>query len=251
VLIGEILVIVFFILVGAITGATIFPKLFRKTSDPINGQEHLIKPFKAAKSELKSLQFEKSLISQAVTRVYEALQGGKIDKNEFERLVLKYKHQLASYDEKIDRLGPLVDFAEISEIREDTISILKEKIGSMDQKLAELCKKSGMSHTDISKTIKMMQQPQSKVEDKSWESKDKREDAATNYLLVSERPKTKQQEKVVQLGAEEKNIDKLQVEIMDALSRLEQIKIDNNSPDSQDMNAFSTLNDKSCLRQFR
>lgn len=250
-LIGEILVIVFFMLVGAITGAAIFPKLFRKTSAPINGQEHLIKPFKAAKSELQSLQFEKSLVSQAVTRVYEALQEGKIDKNEFERLLLKYKHQLASYDEKIDRLGPLVDFAEISKIREDTISILKERIGSMDQKLAELCKKSGMSHTDISKTIKMMQQPQSKVEDESRESKDKGEDTATNYLLVSERPKTKQQEKVVQLGAEEKNIDKLQVEIMEALSRLEQIKIDNNSPDSQDMNAFSTLNDKSCLRQFR
>ncbi|HET7389447.1 MAG TPA: hypothetical protein VFJ51_01390 [Nitrososphaeraceae archaeon] len=248
-LIGEILVIVFFMLVGAITGAAIFPKLFRKTS--INSQEHLIKPFKAAKSEFQSLQFEKSLVSQAVTRVYEALQEGKIDKNEFERLLLKYKHQLASYDEKIDRLGPLVDFAEISKIREDTISILKERIGSMDQKLAELCKKSGMSHTDISKTIKMMQQPQSKVEDESRESKDKGEDTATNYLLVSERPKTKQQEKVVQLGAEEKNIDKLQVEIMEALSRLEQIKIDNNSPDSQDMNAFSTLNDKSCLRQFR
>jgi hypothetical protein len=251
VLIGEILVIVFFMLVGAITGAAIFPKLFRKTSDPINDQEHLIKPFRAAQSELQSLQFEKSLVSQAVTRVYEALQEGKIDKNEFERLLLKYKHQLASYDEKIDRLEPLVDFAEINEIREDTISILKERIGSMDQKLAELCKKSGMSHTDISKTIKMMQQPQSKVEDESRESKDRGEDAATNYLLVSERPKTEQQEKVVQLGAEEKNIDKLQVEIMEALSRLDQIRIDNNSPDSQDMNAFSTLNDKSCLRQFR
>ncbi|MBV9179110.1 MAG: hypothetical protein JO297_18930 [Nitrososphaeraceae archaeon] len=251
-LIGEILVIVFFTLLGAITGAAIFPRLFRKTP-PINAQEHLIKPFKAAKSELQALQFEKSLISQAVTRVYEALQEGKIDKNEFERLLLKYKHQLASYDEKIHRLGPWIDFAEISEIRENTISILNERIGSMDQKLAEVCKKSGMSYTDISKTIKMMQQPQSKVEDKSRESKDKGEDAATNYLLTSERPKTKEQQEkeVVQLKAEEKDIDKLQVEIMDALSRLEQIKIDRNSPDSQDMNAFSTLNDKSCLRQFR
>jgi chromosome segregation ATPase len=249
VLIGEILVIVFFTLLGAITGTAIFPRLFRKTS--ISGQEHLIKPFKAAKSELQALQFEKSLISQAVTRVYEAFQEGKIDKNELERLLLKYKHQLASYEEKIRRLGPLVDFAEISEIRENTISILNERIGSMDQKLAEVCKKSGMSYTDISKTIKKMQQPQSNIEDESRKLKDKGEDAATNYLLTSERPKTKQQQEVVQLKEEEKDIDKLQVEIMDALSRLEQINIDKNSPDSQDMNAFSTLNDKSCLRQFR
>ena len=249
-LIGEILVIVFFTLLGAITGAAIFPRLFRKTS--ISGQEHLIKPFKAAKSELQALQFEKSLISQAVTRVYEAFQEGKIDKNEFERLLLKYKHQLASYEEKIRRLGPLVDFAEISEIRENTISILNERIGSMDQKLAEVCKKSGMSYTDISKTIKKMQQPQSNVEDESRKSKDKGEDAVTHYPLTSERPKTKQQQQeVVQFKEEEKDIDKLQVEIMDALSRLEQINIDKSSPDSQDMNAFSTLNDKSCLRQFR
>jgi hypothetical protein len=246
VLIGEILVIVFFTLLGAITGTAIFPRLFRKTST--SGQEHLIKPFKAAKSELQALQFEKSLISQAVTRVYEAIQEGKIDKNEFERLLLKYKHQLASYEEKIRRLEPLVDFAEISEIRENTISILNERIGSMDQKLAEVCKKSGMSYTDISKTIKKMQQPQSN-EDESRKSKDKGEDAATNYLLTSERPKTKQE--VVQLKDEEKDIDNLQVEIMDALSRLEEINIDKNSPQSQDMNAFSTLNDKSCLRQFR
>ena len=249
-LIVEILLIVFFTLLGAITGAAIFPRLYRKTST-IRGQEHLIKPFKAAKSELQALQFEKSLISQAVTRVYEVFQEGKIDKNEFERLLLKYKHQLASYDEKIRRLRPLVDFAEISEIRENTISILNERIGSMDQKLAEVCKKSGMSYTDISKTIKKMQQPQSNVEDESRKSKDKGEDAATNYLLTSERPKTKQQQEVVQLKDEEKDIDKLQVEIMDALSRLEQINIDKKSPDSQDMNAFSTLNDKSCLRQFR
>jgi hypothetical protein len=191
------------------------------------------------------------LISQAVTRVYEALQEGKIDKNEFERLLLKYKHQLASYEEKIRRLGPLVDFAEISEIRENTISILNERIGSMDQKLAEVCKKSGMSYTDISKTIKKMQQPQSNVEDESSKSIDKGEDAATNHLLTSERSKTKQQQEVVQLKDEEKDIDELQLEIMDALSRLEQINIDKNSPDSQDMNTFSTLNDKSCLRQFR
>jgi hypothetical protein len=246
VLIGEILVIVFFTLLGAITGTAIFPRLFRKTS--ISGQEHLIKPFKAAKSELQALQFEKSLISQAVTRVYEAIQEGKIDKNEFERLLLKYKHQLASYEEKIRRIGPLVDFAEISEIRENTISILNERIDSMDQKLAEVCKKSGMSYTDISKTIKKMQQPQSN-EDESRKSKYKGEDAATNYLLTIERPKTKQE--VIQLKDEEKDIDNLQVEIMDALSRLEEINIDKNAPDSQDINAFSTLNDKSCLRQFR
>jgi len=35
------------------------------------------------------------------------------------------------------------------------------------------------------------------------------------------------------------------------LSRLDQIEIDDGMPVSQDTNTSATLNDKSCLRQFR
>ena len=59
-------------LAGAITGIYIFPKIFRKNPPPTNGRNSLVKPFKTAKSELQSLQFEKNLVGQAIMRVYEA-----------------------------------------------------------------------------------------------------------------------------------------------------------------------------------
>jgi hypothetical protein len=52
--------------------------------------------------------------------------------------------------------------------------------------------------------------------------------------------------------SEEKTTDGLQKDIMEALSRLEKIKIDNDDklPKSEDMTDFAHSKDKSCLRQF-
>lgn len=238
-------------LAGAITGIYIFPKIFVKNPAPTNGRNSLVKPFKTAKSELQSLQFEKKLVSQAIMRVYEAVQEGKIDRSEFDRLLLKYKNQLVFCDEKIDALQPLVDIAEVSEMRDDVLSLFERRVGAMDRKLAELCRKYGISDTGTSKTIKMMQQQRPSIENENLESKDKEGGiefevgdvpASEKFKIIYEEQEGK---------SEEKNVEKLQTEIIEALSRLDQIEIDDGMPSSQDSNTSATLNDKSCLRQFR
>jgi hypothetical protein len=238
-------------LAGAITGIYIVPKLFGKSPAPTNGQNSLVKPLKTAKSELQSLQFEKRLVSQAIIRVHEAVQEGKIDRSEFDRLLLKYKNQLVFCDEKIDALQPLVDFAEVSEMRDDVLSLFERRVGAMDQKLAELCRKYGMSYTGTSNTIKMMQQQRPSIENENQESKDKEggREFAVGDVLASEKFKTNYEEQ--EGKSEEKSVEKLQKEIIEALSRLDQIGNDDGMPNSQDANTSATLNDKSCLRQFR
>jgi hypothetical protein len=185
-------------------------------------------------------------VSQAITRVYEAVEDGKVDKLECERLLLKYKNQLLLYADKIDALQPLVDFAEVSEIRNDVLSLLERKVGAMDQKLAELCRKYGMSYADISK-----QQERPTIENKNHESKDKYRVGTLRLddVLVSEKFKTNQEER--ESKSEEKSVKKLQKEIIEALSRLDQIEINDVMPNFQDTDTRPTLNDKSCLRQFR
>jgi hypothetical protein len=238
-------------LAGAITGIYIFPKIFRKNPAPTNGRNSLVKPFKTVKSEFQSLQFEKKLVSQAIMRVYEAVQEGKIDRSEFDRLLLKYKNQLVFCDEKIDALQPLVDIAEVSKMRDDVLSLFERRVGAMDRKLAELCRKYGISDTGISKTIKMMQQQRPSIENKNLESKDKERgiEFEVGDVPASEKFKTNYEEQ--EGKSEEKNVEKLQTEIIEALSRLDQIEIDDGMPSSQDTNTSATLNDKSCLRQFR
>jgi hypothetical protein len=283
-------------LAGAIFGSALIPKLYRRTKDSPKEGEHLIKPYEHAKSELESLQFEKSLLYEAITRVYEAVQECRIDTVERDRLLLKYKRQLTVYNEKIDALRPRVDFSELSNMRNDLVNVLEKRITAIDQKLAELYKKSGISHTDFSfsKSKIGIQQSQPIMERNRWQQEQEvgggRGENETESQSVAERDhyasyehyaseeehKNKRRnilykgEQMSEYISEEKNIEKLQKEIMEALSRLEQTGMNNNdneydnrnegnndnddnnkSATSQYVSISSDTMDRSCLRQLR
>lgn len=139
-----------------------------------------------------------------------------------------------------------MDFAEVNEIRNDVLSLLERKVGAMDQKMAELCRKYGMSYADISK-----QQERPTIENKNHDSNDKYRvrTLGLDEVLVSEKFKTNQEER--ESKSEEKSVEKLQKEIIEALSRLDRIEINDRMPNFQDTDTSANLNDKSCLRQFR
>ena len=151
-----------------------------------------------AKAELLSLLFEKNLASEAITRVFEASQEGKIDRLERDRLLLKYKQQLDSLTQRINHLQPVADLAEMTELRDDLVSVLENKISVLDKKLLEM--KSSVTHDAIDERVHKIIAETTKVQAEPIEQKP--------------------------FKAEEKSIDQLQKEIMNALQRLEQVEID-------------------------
>lgn len=151
-----------------------------------------------ARAELFSLLFEKNLAAEAITRVYEASQEGRIDRLERDRLLLKYKQQLYSLNGKIATLQPIADFADMTELRNNLVSFLENKISALDQKLLEM--RSGVSHDPIEAKVQNIIAETSKI----------------NEVPVEQKP----------FKQEEKSIDQLQNEIMQALQRLEQVEID-------------------------
>lgn len=152
----------------------------------------------AARTELLSLLFEKNLAGEAITRVYEASQEGKIDRLERDRLMLKYKQQLDSLNQRIATLQPVADFADMTEMRNNLVSLLENKISALDQKLLDM--KSGVPHDGVDARVQKIIAETSKVQ----------------AAPVDQKP----------FKAEEKSIDQLQKEIMHALQRLEQVEID-------------------------
>ncbi|MEO9295505.1 MAG: hypothetical protein ABI347_07895 [Nitrososphaera sp.] len=150
----------------------------------------------AARAELASLLFEKTLAAEAITRVYEAAQDGKIDRLERDRLLIKYKQDLDSLNEKIALLQPVADYADLADVRNNLVSLLENKISAIDARLAEM-NKAGDRPIVVEK-VQVMPVPE-KVKDDS-EAK--------------------------QFRAEEKSIEQLQKEIMQALTRLEQVELD-------------------------
>ncbi|HZI71361.1 MAG TPA: hypothetical protein VFD60_09385 [Nitrososphaeraceae archaeon] len=157
--------------------------------------------------------------------------------------MLKYKNQLSLYDEKIDALRPLVDFVEVSEMRNDVLSLLERKVRAMDLKMAELGRKYEISYADISKK---QERPTMENKNRDLNDKFRVRTLGLDEILVSEKFKINQEREI---KSEEKSVEKLQKEIVEALSRLDQIEINDRMPNFQ--NTSTTLNDKSCLRQFR
>jgi hypothetical protein len=230
----EIAVLVGSIIAGAISGAAVVHIVSKVNSSSLKSQRQVVKPFDNAKAELQSLQFEKRLVGEAITRVYEAVQEGKVDSVERDRLLVRYKQQLDSYNEKIGELQSAVDFTDLYEMRNDITGLLERRITAIDQKLGELSKKYRIERRE---PIKIKQQ---RFIEKGEEKGGGGESLAEVEALVEEGK------------SEGKNIDELQKEIIEALHRLDQVEIGDKEPSKpQTIGTSGTFNDKSCLRQFR
>jgi len=246
-LLEEILLIAAFILLGAISGAIILNRI-SKSKTSLKRKDRFIKPFSTTKEELQSLQFERSLISQSITRVYEASYEGKIDLIERDRLLLKYKQQLDSYNKKIEDLQSLVDISELGDMRNGLVSLLEGKITAIDRKLTEISNKYGISTSDIlvdsssksdnkqsiidrarrdvEKKIKRKEDQKENDDDDDGE-KNQSDLANENSVAIIEQKDQKKDSSREKIKTEEKTIDEIQKEIMHALGRLEQMDPDN------------------------
>ena len=104
------------------------------------------KPF-SSDSELRlliqSLEFEKGLTAEGVVRASEAMNQGKIDTHEYDRLILQYSEKLQSYEKKIADLRSTLDYVEIQELRKDMDYFLQDRMKRLDDKLQQLSRRKG------------------------------------------------------------------------------------------------------------
>jgi hypothetical protein len=182
---------------GAIS-AVFIDKLSRVRS---SSKKQQARPSSAARAELLSVLFEKNLAAEAITRVYEASQDGRIDRLERDRLLLKYKQQLDSLNQKVASLQPVADFAELTELRNNLVLLLGDRISALDKKLLELSKSSVSSDAVDVKVKKILAE-----------------------TLKVQQPTAPTEQKLI--NADEKSIEQLHKEIVQALQHLEQVEID-------------------------
>jgi hypothetical protein len=190
---------------AGVISAVFLDKLF---GHRINSKKHTRSPSSLAsiRAELVSFLFEKNLTSEAITRVYEAAQEGRIDRLERDKLLVKYKQQLDSLNEKISYLQPFADFSDIKELRNSLVSFLEDRISALDKKLLDLSQSSPLtSHVPSQDDI----------------------DSKVNKILVE----TSKVESATPTGqkmfkADEQSIEQLHKEIVRALKDLEQVEID-------------------------
>lgn len=205
-LIVEIMLFLSFSLAGAVSGFSLWNHFRDKLTISRRGQKRPAKTFYGAKSEIESLQFEKSMISHSIVKIYETFQNGNLPSIDRDRLLLKYKTQVETFNKKIGELQMRVDLTELSDMRSELVSLLRERIASIDARLSEISQKFG-DRPDLIQLHEKREYPV--VESTSRGSSSifrTRADTKTGFS---------------QIKVEEKKIQKVQNDILEALARLE------------------------------
>lgn len=166
----------------------------------------VIKPVNTTRSEIEALQFEKSILSHSITNIYEAVQNGKIGAIERDRLLLKYKSQLDTFNKKIGELQLAVDLTELSDMRTQLVSLLEERIETIEGRLTEISQKCGIP---LDSLINVTKRKYATVEARGQE-----------YSEIGVK-KIEGKRDSTSVRVEDKNIQEVQQEVLQALTRLE------------------------------
>ena len=194
--------------VAGVISAVFLGKLFRIRSNNKNHARSSSSSIASIRAELLSLLFEKNLTAEAITRVYEATQDGRIDRFERDKLLLKYKQQLDSLNQKVAYLQPVSDFSDLKELRNNLVYFLEDRISALDKKLLELSKSNPPSQDDIDTKVKKIL-----AETSNMQQQQQQQQSVTPI-----------EQKMFK--ADERSIEQLHKEIVQALQHLEQVEID-------------------------
>ncbi len=204
-MIEEILVLVCFSLAGGLSALTLWKHSEHNLVLIKHRRNQAAKPFNATRSEIDTLQFEKEILSHSVTSIYEAVQNGKIGVIERDRLLLKYKSQLDAFNKKIGELQLSVDLTELSEMRSQLVSLLEERIAAIEGRLTEISQKCGMSMDSL---VHLTKRKYGVVQPKVYINSE-----------IADDKRITQKDSLPRV--EDKDIQEVQHEIMQALTRLE------------------------------
>jgi len=167
-----------------------------------------------AKEELRTLDLEREILSDAIRRLYEAHAEGKITEEERERLAQTYKSRMMTVKDAISKDESVVALHELEGMQQDLMKLFSERFDELTSKIEELRTKNEI------KSIKeiTIAPKSSTTETPASEEKPTEEERAKKKRKQSPAkpsPRTEAEKRIEEIRAEvEKVLDKLgQMEI--------------------------------------
>lgn len=168
-----------------------------------------------AKEELRILDLEREILSDAIRRLYEAHAEGKITEEERERLAQTYKTRMMTVKEAISKDESLVALHELEAMQEDLIKLFSERFDEISSKIEELRSKVEAKPIKEITIPAAKTPPKPEVEEKPQaEEKEKRKRKPPSPAKTS--PKTEA----------EKRIEEIRAEVEKVLERLGQMELE-------------------------
>jgi MFS superfamily sulfate permease-like transporter len=168
-----------------------------------------------AKEELRILDLEREILSDAIRRLYEAHAEGKITEEERERLAQTYKSRMMTVKDAISKDENLVALHELEAMQEDLIKLFSERFDEISTKVEDL-----RSRVEA-KPIKEIAIPATKEPEaeKPEEKPATEEKAKRKRKPPSAKPSPRTEA--------EKRIEEIRAEVEKVLDRLGQMEIEN------------------------
>jgi hypothetical protein len=173
-----------------------------------------------AKDELRILELEREILSDAIRRLYEAHAEGKISEQERERLAGTYKSRMMTVKDSMAKDETVVALHELESMQEDLMKLFSERFGDLSSKVDELRSKIDVKPIKEVKIAVPTSQPPALKEEEEEETEEKEGEG--------EKPKKKrkQPEKPSAKTDAEKRIDEIRGEVEKVLDRLGQMEIE-------------------------
>jgi hypothetical protein len=167
-----------------------------------------------AKDELRILELEREILSDAIRRLYEAHAEGKITEEERERLAKTYKSRMMTVKDAISKDESVVALHELEAMQEDLMKLFSERFDELAGKIEELRVKTETKRVkEISVPIPEESQTLTEEEKPAPEEKSKRKRRA---------PSAKQSPR----SEAERRIEEIREEVEKVLDRLGQMEIE-------------------------
>ena len=178
-----------------------------------------------AKDELRTLDLEREILSDAIRHLYEAHAEGKITEQERERLAATYKTRMSTVKESIAKDETIVALHELEAMQEDLMKLFSERFGDLSSKVEEL-----RSRIDVKplKEVKV-QLPTTTPATEQTEKTDEQEEEAEEGTEEAEKSRKKKKPPAEKPSAKteaEKRIDEIRSEVEKVLDKLGQMEIE-------------------------
>ena len=207
------------------------PKKPKKTAEDPN-LDYSGSPFKISKSvqattavnakdELRMLDLEREILSDAIRRLYEAQAEGKITEQEREKLAASYKARMMSIKESISKDETIVALHDLEGMQEDLMKLFSERFGELTSKVDELRTKIDIKPI---KEIPVKLPPQTSP--MQMEKEDEEEEAEEVGEEKQKKKRKPPEERPVVKTEAEKRIDTIRSEVEKVLDKLGQMEID-------------------------
>jgi hypothetical protein len=177
-----------------------------------------------AKDELRMLDLEREILSDAIRRLYEAQGEGKITEQEREKLAGTYTSRMMSIKESISKDESIVALHDLESMEEDLMKLFSERFTELTSKVEEL-----RTRIDV-KPIKEIpvrmpnEAPASQMEKFEEEEEEEEEEAAGEDK--QKRKRKPPEEKPDQKTESEKRIEMIRSEVEKVLDKLGQMEIE-------------------------